>query len=246
MATNEHLEKIKEKLAKMLAKEESARELGNQAEAEAFAAKIQQMLMEYELSMDDLKKSSAESIHIERERFDTAPLTGPHESNWVVYLYHACCKTNFCTILVKSASGTEISIIGTDMNREFLHFMVHQLVPKVRQLAKKSWSEYEGTEKRNTYIRGFLRGCAKGIQTKLALDLFGQQKNQPQVNALVVQKDRAVQQWIDQNIGRTGTIRSRGMSGRGGYENGVEAGRNININKGISANKGMGGQNLLN
>jgi hypothetical protein len=246
MASNEHLDKIKEKLAKMLAKEESAREIGNQAEAEAFAAKIQQMLMEYELSMDDLKKKSAESVHIDRERLDTASLTGPHESNWVVYLYHACCKTNFCSVLVRSASSTEISIIGTDMNREFLHFMVHQLVPRVRQLAKKSWSEYDGPEKRNTYIRGFLRGCCKGIQSKLALDLMGQQRAAEQVNALVVQKDRAVQMWIQQNIGRTGTIRARGMSGRGGYENGMEAGRNININKGISGNKGMGGQNLLN
>jgi hypothetical protein len=246
MATNEHLDRIKEKLAKMMAKEESARELGNQAEAEAFAAKIQDMLLQYELDLGDIKRNTAESIAVDKEMFDTETLTNPHESNWVVHLYNACSRANFCKILVRNATGTNITIIGTDMNREFLHFMVHQLVPKIRHLAKGSWLAYGGPEKRNTFIRGFLKGCCRGIATKLNLDLFAQQKNQEQVNALVVQKDRAVQQWMDTHIGRVRSVGMNTGSGRHGYDQGVEAGKNININKGVGQGRGMGGTRLLN
>lgn len=258
------LEEIKDKLRKLIAKEESARELGNQQEAEAFASKVQQLLLQYELDLGDIKNQSAESIEIKEERFTvykqskialemlfapglgygTLDLTIKNESNWIRDLYNVIAMTNFCKILVHGSDPYVVVLIGNDMNREFVHFMVLQLVSKMRNLARKSFSNYEGLDKRNTFIRSFLKGCIEGIRTRLMLDRLAADRNQPQVHALIVQKDRMVQNFLQEKYGNTlgRGKQSRQSSSRDGFNRGLETGRTIDTKVEI---RGQGGTKLL-
>jgi hypothetical protein len=239
------IDEIKAKIAKMMAKEESARELGNQEEAESFAAKIQELLLSYELSIDDILRKEADSVTVLQEQLDTGPLTNRHESNWVVYLYNACAKTNFCKVIIVGGSGsTWIKVVGTKMNIEFLHFMVHQLIPKIRTLSRKSFADYVGPEKRNTFVRGWLKGCCNGIQTKLALQRRLEADTNAQVYGLVIQKDRAVNDFVERTFGRLGVSKGKAIKGRDGYVQGKVYGQE-KMDVSIKKDRGAGGTKLL-
>lgn len=263
MPIMDKLEEIKDKLRKLIAKEESARELGNQAEAEAFASKVQQLLLQYELDLGDIKSQTAETIEIKEERFTVynksklvlyiisnpsagykiIDLTVKNESNWIRDLYGIVALTNFCKILAHAKDPYVVILIGTDMNREFVHYMVLQLVSKMRNLARKSYSTYKGTDKRNTFIRSFLRGCNEGISTRLMLDRLAADRDKPQVHALIVQKDRMVNDYLSKTYGNKlgkGRANSK-LSSQDGFNRGMETGRTINAKTEIRT----GGTKLL-
>lgn len=245
MAASRSIDEIKGLVAKLLAKEESARELGNQAEAETFADKVQQLMLMYELSMDDVRKKEVETIEVITEDYDTGEMTGRHESNWVVSLYNACSYTNFCKILVVGGgASTKIKIIGARMNIDFLHYMIMTLVPKIRELSRKTYADKKGvvTEKRNTFIRGFLKGCAHGIQTKLSLQRHLEKTTQQQVAALVIQKERKLDDYISTNFPRLRSSSTRSLSGKGGYAAGMATGKDMDLS---IKSRGTGGTKLL-
>lgn len=243
MTENElKLEQIKDKLRKLIAKEASARDIGNLAEAEAFAAKIQQLMIEYELEMDDLAGGASQRVYnVGQERFDTSSLTGSHESNWVAILYCYCGKSSFCKVVLSPMRGEKaplwITIYGDPTNRELLHFMVAQLVVKLKEVARiafKKYKEYDdGQDKRNTYFRGFYRGACVGVRDKLTAELKKEEDARPQVHGLVLNKMAAVQKYLEDNgirFGRAGQTRTSSSSG---YQDGYSAGRSVNINKGV-------------
>jgi len=242
------LDQIKEKLKKLISKEESARQLGNLEEAEAFASKVQELLLRYAIDMDELK-SKNQKTDIDRERVDLSDLIGSHEATWVHELYNVGAMYNFCKIIYPARmTMPHVTLIGEEMHREFTHYFVHQLVSKLRELARRSFKEYKGSDKRNTYIRSFLRGAVVGIQQKLKEQRDEAMRNQPQVNALVVNKQGAIQQWMRETYppGSLGTRNVRAAASADGFVNGVSAGRGVSINKGVGGNsRGMGGTKLL-
>jgi|SRR6478609_6955677 len=241
------LDEIKEKLRKLIAKEESARELGNQAEAEAFASKIQQLLLEYELSMDDLKGKNRVT-DINTERVDLTDLMGSHEGTWVYKLYSVGARYNFCkTIMPYAYSANYLTICGEEMHREFTHYFVNQLVSKIRELSRRSFKEYKGPDKRNTYIRAFLEGAVTGIHNRLYQDRETAKRDMPQVAGLVVNKEGAINAWYAQysKAAGLGKARATSTSSNDGYVNGVRAGEGVSINKGVGS-KSVSGTKLLN
>ena len=60
-------ENLIEKIQKLMAKAESAKNMGSTAEAEVFAAKVNEMLMKHNLSMMDVESYKTESPVIESE-----------------------------------------------------------------------------------------------------------------------------------------------------------------------------------
>jgi len=244
---NDQLGKIKIKLRKMMKKEESARQLGNLQEAEAFASKIQQMLIQYELEMSEIDMSDNATENINEENVDCSELTNRHESSWVVYLYNACAGPNFCTILTDgSISGLKVHLIGQPMHREFTHYMVHQLVPRLRILARDSFKSYDGGDKRNTYIRSWLRGAAEGIGKKLREEQQNERHTNIKVDAIVLDKGGKLSKWMSENYPNAGHAKQKTPYSQAGYKSGVEAGRNMNVAKGVGADRGYGGQKMLN
>lgn len=243
---NTQIQKIKAKLIKLMKKEESSRELGNLQEAEAFSAKIQQLMIDYELEIQDIiDADKAESMQVDGELIDLNELTNRHESSWIVYLYNGVAIGNFCKVIIRDKiSSLYINLIGSDMNREFTHFMANQLIPKLRTLARKSFKEYDGPDKRNTYIRSFLRGAADGIAIRLK-DELKKQENSEKMDALVIQKDALVNEYIANKFGRLKDSRSRKSSSSAGYQSGYQSAKNVSINKGVKSGASVKSQALL-
>lgn len=240
---NLKLEQIKEKLRKLIAMEASAREIGNQAEAEAFAAKIQQLMIEYELEMDDLAGGASQRVHnVGQEWFDTTPLTGSHESNWVAILYCYCGKSSFCKVVLSpifnEKAPMRVTIYGDATNRELLHYMIAQLVVKLKELARSSFKKYDGPDKRNTYFRSFYRGACVGVRDKLLAEMKKEEDARPQVHGLVLNKMGAVQKYLNDNGITFGKASMTKTSSSSGYTDGYSSGRSVTINKGVGGNAG--------
>lgn len=240
----DNLDSIKEKLKKLIAKEASAREIGNIHEAEAFAQHIQKLLMEYELEMDEVKgHNKAEQMG--DEMYDTSALTLRNESDWVALLYIACGPSAFCRAMLlpskyskNSTFGEMIAIFGAETNRELLHYMVAQLVVKCRNAARISFSKYDGDSKRNTYIRSFLKGCAAGIHEKLREQREHAKTNQPGVYGLVINRDASMmvylKKWLSDHRFKMGKSGKNTMgSSPDGYAEGFVTGKETEINKGV-------------
>lgn len=244
-----NLDDIKAKLSKLIAKEESARELGNQAEAEAFAQKIQAMLLEYELSMDEFRDKQGNVVDdVNKEKVELGDLLGSHEGTWIYRLYSACSPTNFCDCIHPFKYEYEyLTLIGTQLNREFVHYMVNQLISKLRELARRSFKDYGGTDKRNTYIRSFLAGAVKGIRERLEAEREKAKANSEQVYGLVLAKDAALKTYMESEYppGSLGKKAQRVPQSVAGFVEGLLHGRSVGINKGVNG-KGMGGTKLLN
>ncbi len=243
------LDEIKEKLKKLISKEESARQLGNLAEAEAFASKIQELLLKYALDIEELKAANQNkaTAQINQEVVQLEPLMGNHEGDWIFLLYATGATYNFCRCLFPPRQSMNyVRLIGEDVHREFVHYFVHQLLSRVRELARRSFKEYQGPDKRNTYIRSFLKGAVHGIAAKLRDEREAARRAQPQVNALVLNKDAGLNIYMANNFGRLGTKKSNAPASQAGYASGFRTGNNLNVHKGVSSNRGMGGTKLIN
>lgn len=236
------IEAIKEKLRKLIAKEASARDIGNQAEADAFAAKISELMLEYELEMDEVMKGSGKEVYeVGDEIFDTEPLSQRHESNWVAILYHNVSEMAFCRAVLyahkREAAPYRVIIFGDQHNREMLHYIVAQLVVKLRALSRRAFNEYKdsgGQDKRNTYVRSFLKGACLGIRLRLLDERKKQEAENTQVTGLVLDRQGAIQNYMEDKGYAVKPQKHTKTSSGAGYREGVNAGKSVDINKGVS------------
>lgn len=226
------IEAIKEKLRKLIAKEESARDLGNLAEAESFAAKIQELIMLYEIEIDEVMGKSR-VFSILNETFDTTPLMRPHESDWITKLYMSCGPAALCKVLgYKGKDANKVLIFGEEQQKEVLHFLVAQLIVKLRRLARVSFSTYDGMDKRNTYHRSFYKGACVAIGARLRVKPTVQQEYGI-VLAADVRLDEAINKYMSDRNAKFVKTKSRAPGSKDAYQEGYRAGQDVGINKGV-------------
>lgn len=242
-----NIEKIKDKLKKLMAKESSARSIGNEAEADAFAAKIAQLIVDYQIEIDDLKTEQIVS-EVTDEFVGTADLTARNESDWVRRVYSAVAITTNCKVVFTKASLYHLFLVGDEHDREICHYMVAQLVVKLRDWARKDYAKNKHLipDKRNTYIRSFLKGAAAGLKERFKAEKENAQANPDygsQITGIILAKDTKIDTYIGERFGRLGSSSLRSGSSASGYNSGKEAGSKVSVNKGV--NRGAGGSKLL-
>lgn len=225
----ENLDKITEKIQKLLNKSESAREIGNLEEAEAFAQKVNELLIQYNLTVHDLKgnepKDNIDTNYIDLE-------FGKTEGDWVIKLYNCIAKFNLCRVI--SIKGTsKIMLIGDPYNQEIVVYTCVHLKHTIKSLRAKRYKEYFGPEKKNTYYRAYSQGAVNGIWDKLQAQKYEMERQNNNITALVVTNDALLDTKVKEIFGETKSAKSRKLSGADGGSQGYVDGRNMNINKGI-------------
>ncbi len=94
-----------EKLQKLIKHQQSAAAIGNQAEAEAFAGRVQALLTKHKLSMSDLEAKEEEKegvtsgLAVDPRRFGMKDKDGMIP--WLLNLAQAIAKVNECEVLVQ-------------------------------------------------------------------------------------------------------------------------------------------------
>lgn len=232
--------KMIDKIKKLLAKSDSAKELGNTAEAETYAMKVQELLIQHNLEMADLKEEEKSEIIMEVMDLKDIFNIGKSEGPWITQLIGTLAMYNLCRIIIIGRmSGNKIYIFGEEHNIEVVKYMHDQIVTKVKKLSLKAWSEYRGMEKRNTFLRGYKSGVVIGITSKLREQQANQMNQYEGMTGLVKVNDHKLNDRINMEFGGgLGTAKNRRLSGQDGSNRGFQDGKNMNLSKGIGRSSG--------
>jgi len=230
-----------EKIKKLLKFAEDAKKRDSQAELENAMAKIQAISMEYNIQIDKIDMD--EQVKVGRTAI-TDDLLPKNEGKWIVSLIWGIMGLNFCRGWTIGGGKNGMVIIGESHNVEIVRYIVDQLIPRIRALGREHFKEYDGPEKKNTFLRGFYVGCVSGLLQRLRDEQDKMVVGNEQVGGLILRKTAAVDKWMKTNAPPLVSGRSSRISSVGGWQKGKEVGSKMSIHKGVGGNNSLG-QRLL-
>lgn len=153
---------ILEKIQKLHAHAESAASLGNEHEAQAFAAKVQQLLTAYKLSLADLSRESVKKDEPINAQYLTWEMLGLPTKKarvaWVERLAMLCGDAYYCQFLVSRSFGQLGLFVGTDTDREVATFMFVTLARYLHKLAADEYIKFFYANVVDGHLPPHLRG----------------------------------------------------------------------------------------
>ena len=199
----------------------------NQAEAELAAQRASEILTKYNLSMQDVMKDRTYM----RQDIDT----GSGRSN-LLDDYALQIINNYFFVQVVNQPGSvkykynrKVHILGTKSNVEVAIYTYVFIRTKFNAL----WLQYKRDTGAKQSARGsYLYGLYKGLRNKL----YDTRQEVQQETGLIVVDDKDLASYVDQEFGQLKSSRMRhrtrdSSAVRAGYN----AGRNMNINKGMTS-----------
>lgn len=142
--------KIIDKLAKMLRHEESARKIGNTAEAEAFASRIQEWLTKHKLEISDVQfveQEETEPVDVEILRDEELAIGYERRRiEWQEDLAYQIALTNDCRTLLSNHSNT-VFFVGRKSDREVCVALFRYFLRLILEYAGKAADEAKDTQR---------------------------------------------------------------------------------------------------
>jgi hypothetical protein len=237
-------EAILTKIKKLLALATS----DNENEAALAASKAQTLLIEYNISREDLDNFN----NAEHEKVVEVWVDGKNKHNrsaWYDSLAYIVAKANLCTTLI---SGNGIIWIGKKTNIEVAQYIFENLVRDLARICDNAWSIILKIQKLDrTYPKvhgkiwknNFYHGANQAISERLRANLT-QLKAVDNVNALVVRNDIELNEFMHIKHPRLTYLHNSMNSNRSGFDAGKSAGRSVQFRSGIGAG-GSSGPKLL-
>jgi hypothetical protein len=191
-------------------------------EAQAAAVAAQKLLLQYNLSLQNPSYSHriVGPWRKRRDRWElvlAGILTG-HFFVEAIWLSSYSIK--------ESNWGSELELTGTHSNLEISAYVWDFLV----HAAEAEWSRYRAARGiGNKDRRSFLTGVMHGFRTKLE-----EQGRKNQQEGLILAKDVGLLDWYHRRHPKIQTRTSSGFDPNAAYQQGVETGKNVVLNKGVS------------
>lgn len=212
-------EEILEKIRKLHAHAESAAEIGSEAEAQTFAAKIQELLTAYKLSMDDVHRPAAEKepINATTVYWQTLNLKVRRvRIAWAEDLARMICQSYYCEFVISLGMGSIGLFIGTETDRKIAVFMYVTIARFLEKLAEREDRKFKyqswvnagkpATGRTGYEAHGFKAGFMFGFIQRLRERLDEEiRPKTPQANTaaiVLVRKDalERAQSWSKENL----------------------------------------------
>lgn len=169
---------VLERVKKLLAHADSAKQLGSAEEAETFAAKASELLLRHKLSMTDIEMATELSADVlVDDYFDAVGAAGLKVSKqartkWLESLLGALCRSHFCEFAVVTGTKT-YRIIGHESDRQLVTYLFSVLAKNAERLAILYERKVRVAAIKNGDAipvqpkRAFLLGFAAGVGAKL-------------------------------------------------------------------------------
>ncbi len=235
--------KILEKLRKLMNLKESASQLGNEGEANAAAAGIARLLLEYNLSESDIP---------DQEKIDN-PITAEeipykaeyYNGSWYANLIATVGEYNMCSTLVISSGcsrmkRSKFQIVGRKKNVEIVLYLISFLANQFVIHGKKKYPYYKKEMlfkygqtplSQISYMKSFLAGCIVGLDEKFSESKQDIEKTHD-ITALIKSSKSDIEDFLkDQKIG-TCRPSKESLDARVALS-GVAVGKEIEIKQGI-------------
>lgn len=209
------------KVRKLLSLSKSA----NEHEAALAAEKAKKLLDEHNIKEFELTKT-IESI-IEKEAYTF----GKNTIAWITIVASGLSKYLDCKIIMV---GKKLKVIGSKTDIEVFEYLFSYLINTIERLTQKETIPCMTNAR--SYKDSFRKGMAMGINRKLILIKQGE-KQAPTTNctALVLTKEKEVNAFFTKLYPKTRASKATVNTLSYGYVKGLEAGRNVEINKGIKS-----------
>jgi len=239
-------------LSKLIAHEKSARSIGSVEEAEAFAAKIQELMFKHKLEMTDVEYAEQEKNEPVLAEFMTEEeLTGETrrsvtQQSWVGILMDACAKANFCRAIGSRGKGNSYTVFGRVSDRLAAKALFSYLYEACLEAAPEHARKYaysgqmrddvvryyttEAALKRR-FTQGFKLGFSSGVANRLRSQVAALKAGAGQQGLVRIdQLARNVDSKIRETFPRLQKGRAASVRGRSGYEAGRAYGGAIGLN----------------
>jgi hypothetical protein len=229
------MDKIKEKIQKLMALQVDAEKQGSLEEAANAACKVQDLLLKHNLAMAEVEGHKVQTMN--RVTSSASDIGwNKRQGQWLMGLYNGLAKYNFCrVILTQYPRDVKIHVMGELQNVEVVNYLGAQLAQRVLNLEKQGWNLYQGSDKRGTFRRGYLMGTVMGIISQLREQREAASRASASVASLVLVQSEAVQEYVEQEFPDTKTQkRSKTKSNAVGL--GYVAGQALDVHKGIGSN----------
>lgn len=245
--TKEQMDDIMSKIKKLKALYEGAKKIGSENEAAVAAAMLNKLLLQYNLTIEEVDLSERPEDPINHEvisGFEYKSIGG----EWENRLTNVLCKHNLCHSYVYGSSYKRLLIVGKRENMELVKWLLAMLKERYVAFSKIAYKEYkESPDYRYTryskdrFQRSYLLGCAEGLDEKLTAEREREKKEDQtfaaQVNALVVQSDGALKAYVAEQFGKTGHRTGGHTTAYSARQAGREEGRRTELYKPISDNQ---------
>lgn len=192
-------------LSALQAKAESCRAIGSLDEAEAFAGKVQELLLKHKVSMSDvdqLKQDVEDPIGRTRST-PKGKMWRWKRVGWQEDLAQQIAKHHFCRILLRTGSNV-ITFVGRESDRQVALFLFEYLRDEIERRCSKEYDD-EYFALYNLHLsthplRGFKRAFRDGAIIRLS-QRFEEMRKKTIVSdhdkAIVLAADRSVVKWVE-------------------------------------------------
>ena len=241
---NQLPEALKRKLGKLIRLRDGAMQIGSLEEANSVAAKIQELLIQYNLEESEV--SFEEKTTISHEIFDIGGVGwGKNEAGWTKTLFHILCKYNLCMAVFTHPGGDKnkppkVTFMGNTLNRQIVLYLFDQLVENLRAMESRRWREYNGDEKRGTFRRGYFLGAVSGITSQLRDQTENMVVDTPKGGELIRVTGAELQAYSQNLFPSLRSSSSRGTKSQSGRQIGLADGRAMQLKRGISGSNAQG------
>lgn len=224
-------EKIIDKIRKLEIQSQSAKKIGNEEEALAFAEKVQKLMAQYQVEMSQLeiKEEPIYVEHIPWNNFGHKFVN--RRQSWIELLSYLVAKQHSCKIVVYPKTNI-IKVYGTEINRKIAIHIIGSIVTYINTLANKEYSKfYYECKKTNElhlakgFKKSFLFGFIKTLQ-----DRYEQMSDERALQVIGKELIRVEEYMKDMNFGKASQLNNN-IYNYDGFQKGQEAGNTVDINR---------------
>jgi hypothetical protein len=210
----------------------------NENEANEAAAKAQELLLKYNLSEEELNSFSLEKsekvVHVYADGKNAR-----NRSAWNVSLANVVARANLCNVL---SSGPQIIWIGKPTNIEIARYIFDSLTRELERICEIKWIlfRYNVNNRWNsthgkTWKNSFYMGAVQGVSEKLNANLKQLKIDNTNLALVVVNNEEELEEYLNDKFKYRTPTKSSYTRDRSAFDQGKEAGKNVNVNRGVGA-----------
>ncbi len=242
-------QEILEKIRKLENLRQSAEEIGSEGEAYKAAQIIHKLLMEYNLSMEDVPEDTplSEEDKIVYTEENKTHMHGIRIPAWEKQLWAVLAEHFFCLAVrtkdEQYGSG-KMRLVGTKVNTDSARYVHDLFCNRLFPLSKNRYIEYTRSfkisrdhyrpESYTRWIDNYLLGCAFGLAETLKND---SEQSAMGIHDLTLRTQNKLMDWFRENEGKLRTTSTRYSSSSEAVKRGMNDGRNLNLTNGLDGKR---------
>lgn len=230
------------RIKKLMRHAESAKKLGSLEEAETFSAKVEELMLEYNIELSQVKLEENEG-EFDKWMYGEKVSYKDNQAGqrWRLNLVETLCKYNFCNYTWNSRSHT-FRVYGRMENVDTVVWMYNFLSIGLLRLAQEAhvkrdvMDSFIYGQNRYSFLKDWLIGAVDGLKRKFRLQRE-QSAYSEEIGGLVLYNKEALAKFLKVQDPTVKEVRMKEINVGPAYRKGVKAGENYSINPPLKHNK---------